>query len=1049
MQESTSLLILWLLSSLKQERSTLCLIQMLECPAAQAEIALHRVTADGLAEQRDETWNLTQAGADHLREALPALLFRDTGSPLEELISACESKMPETACEICTKRMRVLRRRADTAGSAGYLELLLNQLAQWQNRRLTAPEARSFVHYAFAAHDASLYYMKNAARSSAFMKKAAEYAASAGDKRTLVLIRFAQASATFFTGTIHFERAHETFHSAMELLKTLDDKELYTRITPFLILMHFIRGNFQQALECYEMLQKSTHKPVLPLFESQLVLQAASSAAYSGHFAHALGMIKSAISTAELEGNIMSAQIFRQHLGVLYAYMRREDDALETLQTVVSRSTMAANPKLMLRAFAAIALCYSRMGRAEMSYNLLSDTLRQAERHPSFSLSYNYLWILELAVFYAEHGFPPLPGIDLDTLFREAEISPSPMMRGHALRLKAILLRKKSPQDALDLLDKSLEILKDANMPIEYGFTERRRSELLNTLGREAEAEAAEETSLMLLSRIGLGRKRSPWPSPEQKEASFDVCCREVGSIHEWETLEEYCYQLAACLRKVFRAERTALFSMDGETLLCRGSCNLSGSEIASGMFVPSRDLIRERIREEAPFSVQQNGLDRLCLPFRLPDGNPWLLYADSSAHSSRMLHCAQEDLSRVGLLCASELKNVLRLLEARNMRAEVRQIHAVTKMAQEERLELWGKSLSFRMCLERAKVVSATDAAVLLLGETGVGKEVMANYVHRHSGCKGPFVAVHPASVSEHLFENEFFGHEKGAFTGATGQKIGFFELADNGTLFIDEVGDIPMNMQIKLLRVLQEHRFMRVGGTKEIHSSFRLIAATNRDLPRAVREGTFREDLYYRISVIPVTIPPLRERLEDLEELIMAFTDHFSRRYGKKLPYPDEETLRRLSEYQWPGNIRELRNAVERAVILYTGGPFDLAVGGQHEARDHCQRAETSLYADTPTLLELQKRYIQYILNKTGGRISGENGAEKLLGMKRSTLYLKLRQYGIKPGERERNNAGIAEKKTNAYREAPLLPSQNASVEAFCRRLRVYPEQMGFEMI
>ena len=252
-------------------------------------------------------------------------------------------------------------------------------------------------------------------------------------------------------------------------------------------------------------------------------------------------------------------------------------------------------------------------------------------------------------------------------------------------------------------------------------------------------------------------------------------------------------------------------------------------------------------------------------------------------------------------------------------------------------------------------------------------------------------------------------------------------------------------MNMQIKLLRVLQEHRFMRVGGTKEIHSSFRLIAATNRDLPRAVREGTFREDLYYRISVIPVTIPPLRERLEDLEELIMAFTDHFSRRYGKKLPYPDEETLCRLSEYQWPGNIRELRNAVERAVILYTGGPFDLAVGGQHETREHCQRAETSLYEDTPTLQELQKRYIQYILNKTGGRISGENGAEKLLGMKRSTLYLKLRQYGIKPGERERerervrSNAGIAEKKRTRTGKPPSCRHrQNASTEAFCLSLR-----------
>ena len=260
MQESTSLLILWLLSSLKQERSTLCLIQMLECPAAQAEIALHRVTADGLAEQRDETWNLTQAGADHLREALPALLFRDTGSPLEELISACESKMPETACEICTKRMRVLRRRADTAGSAGYLELLLNQLAQWQNRRLTAPEARSFVHYAFAAHDASLYYMKNAARSSAFMKKAAEYAASAGDERTLVLIRFAQASATFFTGTIHFERAHETFHSAMELLKTLElglEGSLTTKVG-------LLSGGQRQALT---LLMATLNRPKLLLLD--------------------------------------------------------------------------------------------------------------------------------------------------------------------------------------------------------------------------------------------------------------------------------------------------------------------------------------------------------------------------------------------------------------------------------------------------------------------------------------------------------------------------------------------------------------------------------------------------------------------------------------------------------------------------------------------------------------------------------------------------------------------------------------------------------------
>ena len=227
----------------------------------------------------------------------------------------------------------------------------------------------------------------------------------------------------------------------------------------------------------------------------------------------------------------------------------------------------------------------------------------------------------------------------------------------------------------------------------------------------------------------------------------------------------------------------------------------------------------------------------------------------------------------------------------------------------------------------ELIRKVARTGATVVIQGETGVGKEVMANYVHRHSGCKGPFVAVHPASVSEHLFENEFFGHEKGAFTGATGQKIGFFELADNGTLFIDEVGDIPMNMQIKLLRVLQEHRFMRVGGTKEIHSSFRLIAATNRDLPRAVREGTFREDLYYRISVIPVTIPPLRERKADIGYLAGIFLDRLSQASGQGAPEISGPALKAMQDYAWPGNIRELENVCERAWLLSGGAAITKA--------------------------------------------------------------------------------------------------------------------------
>ena len=188
-----------------------------------------------------------------------------------------------------------------------------------------------------------------------------------------------------------------------------------------------------------------------------------------------------------------------------------------------------------------------------------------------------------------------------------------------------------------------------------------------------------------------------------------------------------------------------------------------------------------------------------------------------------------------------------------------------------------------------------------------------------------------------------------------------------------------------------------MRVGGTKEIRASFRLIAATNRDLAQAVREGGFREDLYYRISVVPLTIPPLRSRLEDIEEIVTAFIDYFSRRYGKRVPLPDEAAFARLRTYTWPGNLRELRNVVERAVILHSGGPLALIPAAAPARGGAKAEGDASLYADTPTLEVLQRRYIEHVLKQTGGRVCGPEGAEGILGMKRSTLYLKLRQYGI----------------------------------------------------
>ena len=285
-----------------------------------------------------------------------------------------------------------------------------------------------------------------------------------------------------------------------------------------------------------------------------------------------------------------------------------------------------------------------------------------------------------------------------------------------------------------------------------------------------------------------------------------------------------------------------------------------------------------------------------------------------------------------------------------------------------------YDNSRGMHIPLEQARHAAQSDASILILGETGVGKEVLANRIHEYSGRRGPFVPVHPACTPESLFESEFFGYEKGAFTGATRQKIGLFELANNGTFFIDEVGEIPLSFQAKLLRVLQTHKFMRVGGTRFITSHFRLVAATNRDLRKEVQKGNFREDLYYRLSVIPIIIPPLRDRPEDIPDLLNLFIDEFSVRYGCSFPPVSDETVDMFKRYSWPGNIREMKNVVERAVILSKGGPLRFYIGNEYVQKQSEMPSQSveSLFEDLPTLNELCQKYIAYVVRKTHGRIT-----------------------------------------------------------------------------
>lgn len=312
---------------------------------------------------------------------------------------------------------------------------------------------------------------------------------------------------------------------------------------------------------------------------------------------------------------------------------------------------------------------------------------------------------------------------------------------------------------------------------------------------------------------------------------------------------------------------------------------------------------------------------------------------------------------------------------------------------------DIIGQSRPLRKVLEQVKTVAPSEATVLILGETGTGKELVARAVHRLSNrAGGNFVKVNCAAIPTGLLESELFGHEKGAFTGAISQKIGRLELADKGTLLLDEVGEIPLELQPKLLRALQDHEFERLGGTRTIRVNVRIIAATNRDLSDAVARHQFRSDLYYRLHVFPLQLPPLRERREDIPLLVRYFVAKFAQRMNKHVETIPEEAMHALEQWHWPGNIRELENFLERSVILTDGTVLQIPVSELCSINGLNRSASVKL----GTLEELEREYIQQVLRQTGGVVSGSGGAAAKLGMKRTTLQSKMQRLGIsKEGE------------------------------------------------
>ena len=492
----------------------------------------------------------------------------------------------------------------------------------------------------------------------------------------------------------------------------------------------------------------------------------------------------------------------------------------------------------------------------------------------------------------------------------------------------------------------------------------------------------------------------------------FDVTNALVSKLSP----EELFKALSEQLNRVISSDVAALILLDDKT----GELFLSGIHISGPVRI---DLAMTRSRPDGlpfaevlatgkPVIINEADYDRFDSPIfrRLWEESGLRTSCSIPVKTSRAIigtldlarmdgrPFSQEDvelLVQVARQIAIALENSLAYREL----AEMKDRLAIEKLYLEDDIrtdknygDMLGESLAFQAILKNVQIVAPTDATVLVLGETGTGKELVAREIHELSGrSKQSFVKVNCAAIPASLLESELFGHEKGAFTGALAQRIGRFELAHRGTLFLDEIGEIPLDLQSKLLRAIQEQEFERLGGNRTIHVSVRLIAASNRDLKAMVREGGFRSDLYYRLHVFPIEVPPLRDRVEDIPLLARYFTQKYAQRMSRKIDAIPTAAMEALIRYEWPGNIRELQNVIERSVILSRGRALELAMpesGATIEAPKASPTVGTAV----------ERERILLALKETAGVISGPQGAAARLGLKRTTLQARMKKLQIK---------------------------------------------------
>ena len=820
----------------------------------------------------------------------------------------------------------------------------------------------------------------------------------------------------------HVPEGLDMLAAGMEEVQSLGDTDILKSAAEFLGLYYSLKGGFKEALVHFERAEQHFIREENRILIYPMILWIMGVTLFaSGQVPRALGFFHSYWRSARDMGMPAVASIARSLLGFSLAVARRRPEAGFHLEASLKDARENKNAYSLFIARTGMAILSFQEGDLESSFTWLQSAFEEGQKAPS-AYTFINMYILDiLASFHRNQLKPAFEGLEYEKQLERCLQNTGLHLRGIALRVRAEdkLRSGETASLVMDDLLASKEYLQRAGAALALNDTRIAIARLHLRESRFDEARLMTRVVSQQLREMGLDQGYLPEklrrllenesPDTADSHAVPAFADRYLEFLKELDASENEEELLHAAVRRFSQflgAERGALFLANGRSnghdFELKTGYNLTPREVDSEAFEPSLALIDRAIKENTfislrpdppPFPMIDETVKRqLCIAIQVGSEVTGVLYYDNLYLEVNFDFPPPQWAALLFKITNQYVRNLHELVRLREEMSRL----AANKAIQLERLgsdQILAQSPAMLRVLDQADRAAKSEATLLITGESGTGKDLLASRIHTQSlRSSSPFVVLDSTTIPENLVESELFGHEKGAFTGADSRNIGRIELAHGGTLFIDEIGELPLQVQAKLLRAIETKSFYRVGGKQLVRSDFRLVAATNRRLYDEVADGRFRLDLYYRLNVIPLLLPPLKERGDDVILLARRFLKHYSdvyRRKSLKLSRRDEE---RLTSYAWPGNIRELKNVIERAVILARGNRITLDLPLAHES------LEESALAETISLRDVERRYISRILEKTNGRIGGPDGAAALLGMKRSTLYSKMYKLGIK---------------------------------------------------